>query len=106
MASPANLHFVFRHHTICRPWRGHLPQWLGGCESMMSAACRSALAIRSRSLIFWSSSTSSAANSRQSWTDKGAYDATARKLASLFNKNFETYSAGVSAEVKAAAPKA
>jgi ATP-dependent phosphoenolpyruvate carboxykinase len=35
--------------------------------------------------------------------DKSAYDATAKKLARLFNKNFETYAAGASAEVKAAA---
>jgi phosphoenolpyruvate carboxykinase (ATP) len=41
---------------------------------------------------------------RESWTDKSAYDATAKKLATLFNKNFETYAAGASAEVKAAAP--
>ena len=43
---------------------------------------------------------------RNAWTDKSAYDATAKKLAGLFNKNFETYAAGASAEVKAAAPKA
>jgi phosphoenolpyruvate carboxykinase (ATP) len=41
---------------------------------------------------------------RESWADKSAYDATAKKLAGLFNKNFETYSAGATAEVKAAAP--
>jgi phosphoenolpyruvate carboxykinase (ATP) len=41
---------------------------------------------------------------RESWADKSAYDATAKKLAGLFNKNFETYAAGASAEVKAAAP--
>ncbi len=38
------------------------------------------------------------------WADKAAYDATAKKLANLFNKNFETYAPGASAEVKAAAP--
>jgi phosphoenolpyruvate carboxykinase (ATP) len=43
---------------------------------------------------------------RESWADKSAYDATAKKLASLFNKNFATYAAGASAEVKAAAPAA
>ena len=41
---------------------------------------------------------------RETWADKAAYDATAKKLAALFNKNFETYAAGASAEVKAAAP--
>ena len=34
------------------------------------------------------------------------YEATAKKPAGLFNKNFETYAASVSAEVKASAPKA
>jgi ATP-dependent phosphoenolpyruvate carboxykinase len=43
---------------------------------------------------------------RDAWADKAAYEATAKKLAGLFNKNFETYAAGVSAEVKASAPKA
>ncbi|MGA7883042.1 MAG: hypothetical protein WCD63_19450, partial [Terrimicrobiaceae bacterium] len=43
---------------------------------------------------------------RESWADRSAYDATAKKLAGLFNKNFETYAAGASVEVKAAAPVA
>jgi phosphoenolpyruvate carboxykinase (ATP) len=43
---------------------------------------------------------------RNAWANKAAYEATAKKLAGLFNKNFETYAAGVSAEVKASAPKA
>jgi phosphoenolpyruvate carboxykinase (ATP) len=38
------------------------------------------------------------------WADTAAYDATARKLAGLFRANFATYEAGVSAEIKAAAP--
>jgi phosphoenolpyruvate carboxykinase (ATP) len=43
---------------------------------------------------------------RNAWADKAAYDATAKKLAGLFTKNFETYAGGASAEVKAAAPVA
>ena len=43
---------------------------------------------------------------RNAWADKSAYDATAKKLAGLFIKNFETYAPGASPEVKAAAPKA
>jgi len=42
---------------------------------------------------------------RESWSHKSTYDATAKKLARLFNQNFETYAAGASPEVKAAAPK-
>jgi phosphoenolpyruvate carboxykinase (ATP) len=43
---------------------------------------------------------------RESWSDKSAYDTTAKKLATLFNNNFEIYAAGASSEVKAAAPRA
>jgi phosphoenolpyruvate carboxykinase (ATP) len=43
---------------------------------------------------------------RETWADKSAYDATAKRLAALFNKNFGTYASGASAEVKAAAPVA
>lgn len=43
---------------------------------------------------------------RESWANMSAYDVTAKKLAGLFNKNFETYAAGASAEVRAAGPKA
>ncbi len=42
---------------------------------------------------------------RQTWSDKEAYDATARKLAELFCKNFEAYAGGVSDDVLAAGPK-
>jgi phosphoenolpyruvate carboxykinase (ATP) len=40
------------------------------------------------------------------WTDKEAFDATAKKLTGLFIKNFAAYQAGVSKEVKAAGPVA
>jgi phosphoenolpyruvate carboxykinase (ATP) len=41
---------------------------------------------------------------RNAWSDKAAYDATARKLADLFKENFKTYEAGASAEVRGAGP--
>ena len=41
---------------------------------------------------------------RNVWADKTAFDATAKKLADLFTKNFAAYEEGVSAEVKAAGP--
>ena len=41
---------------------------------------------------------------KQTWSDGADYDATADKLAAMFNENFERYSEGVSAEVNAAAP--
>jgi phosphoenolpyruvate carboxykinase (ATP) len=39
------------------------------------------------------------------WKDRTAYQATARKLASLFIKNFLTFENGVSEAVRAAGPK-
>jgi phosphoenolpyruvate carboxykinase (ATP) len=41
---------------------------------------------------------------RNTWADKTAYDATARKLAGLFRDNFKTYESGTNAEVRAAGP--
>ena len=41
---------------------------------------------------------------RQTWSDGESYDATADKLASMFNENFQRYAAGVSDEVNSAAP--
>jgi phosphoenolpyruvate carboxykinase (ATP) len=41
---------------------------------------------------------------RNVWTDKAAFDGTAKKLAGLFIKNFAAYEGGVSAEVKAGGP--
>jgi phosphoenolpyruvate carboxykinase (ATP) len=41
---------------------------------------------------------------RTTWTDGDAYDATANKLAEMFNDNFKRYEAGVSPAVNAAAP--
>jgi phosphoenolpyruvate carboxykinase (ATP) len=43
---------------------------------------------------------------RETWADKAAYDATARKLASLFTVNFDQYKSSVSAEILAASPAA
>ena len=41
---------------------------------------------------------------KQTWEDGNAYDATADKLATMFNKNFERYAAGVSDDVNSASP--
>jgi phosphoenolpyruvate carboxykinase (ATP) len=43
---------------------------------------------------------------RNTWKDAEAYDQKARDLARRFNDNFRKYEAGVSGEVRAAAPKA
>jgi phosphoenolpyruvate carboxykinase (ATP) len=43
---------------------------------------------------------------RNAWADQAAFEATAKKLAGLFIKNFATYEGGVSAEVKASGPRA
>ncbi len=42
---------------------------------------------------------------RRTWKDGAAYDAQAKQLAEMFVKNFAAYESGVSAEVRAAAPK-
>ncbi|MCA1619566.1 MAG: phosphoenolpyruvate carboxykinase [Acidobacteria bacterium] len=42
---------------------------------------------------------------RGTWKDPEAYDRKAQELARRFNENFKKYEAGVSAEVRAAAPK-
>jgi phosphoenolpyruvate carboxykinase (ATP) len=43
---------------------------------------------------------------RDTWSDKAAYDAAAKKLARLFIDNFKQYEGGASAEVRAASPVA
>jgi len=43
---------------------------------------------------------------RTAWADPKAYDAAAKKLAELFIKNFKTYEAGASADVRKAGPVA
>jgi phosphoenolpyruvate carboxykinase (ATP) len=43
---------------------------------------------------------------RNTWKDPEAYDRKARELAERFNRNFKKYEDGVSAEVRAVAPKA
>lgn len=45
-------------------------------------------------------------NPRESWADKAAYEATAKNLVSLFEKNFETFAGAVGEDVKAVAIKA
>ena len=42
---------------------------------------------------------------RNTWSDKGAYDAQARKVAGLFRENFKKYESQASAEVRAAGPR-
>jgi phosphoenolpyruvate carboxykinase (ATP) len=42
---------------------------------------------------------------RYTWSDRVAYDKAALELANLFNKNFEKYKQGVSADILMAAPK-
>ena len=43
---------------------------------------------------------------RNTWQDKGAYDAQARKLAGMFAENFKQFSNDTSREVREAGPKA
>jgi phosphoenolpyruvate carboxykinase (ATP) len=43
---------------------------------------------------------------RNTWSDPGAYDAQARKLAAMFRENFVSFQDSVSSDVRAAAPRA
>src|SRR5215471_5654796 len=45
-------------------------------------------------------------NPKSTWSDKSAFDETAKKLAGLFRNNFTKYESGVSEEVNAAGPTA
>jgi phosphoenolpyruvate carboxykinase (ATP) len=41
----------------------------------------------------------------ESWSERSAYDAAAKKLATMFVENFEQYASGVTDEIRAAGPK-
>ena len=43
---------------------------------------------------------------RNTWSDGAAYDAQAKKLATMFAENFKTFGDGVTAAVRAAGPRA
>jgi len=44
-------------------------------------------------------------NPRDTWADKAAYDAQARKLVTMFRENFKKFEAHVAADVLQAAPQ-
>ena len=49
---------------------------------------------------------SSVLRPRETWSDKAAYDAQARKLARMFRENFKRFETAVGSDVTAAGPTA
>ncbi len=69
---------------------------------------RSSAPIRISVLPFqqpWKAWTPKILNPRDTWADKKAYDAQARKLVAMFVKNFDTFKDHVGADIMDASPQ-